>query len=75
MKADIQSMSIVARKLSNQMRHHEIRSMALTHDDGLTFMLEKDEINAIQKIIADKISALQLSLNELTADINDESIL
>jgi hypothetical protein len=74
MKANTQSMSIVANTLRKQIRQHEIRLNALAHDDGLTFMLEKDEIDAVRTMIKNKISFLENSTNELFSDMQTEEI-
>jgi hypothetical protein len=74
MKANTQSMSIVANTLRKQIRQHEIRLNALAHDDGLTFMLEKDEIDAVRTMIKNKISFLENSANELFSDMQTEEI-
>ena len=74
MKANTQSMSIVANTLRKQIRQHEIRLNALAHDDGLTFMLEKDEIDAVRTIIKNKIAFLENSVNELSSDMQTEEI-
>ncbi len=73
MKADTHSMSVVANTLHKQIRQHEIRLNALAHDDGLTFMLEKDEIDAVRVMIKNKIAFLQNSVNELSSDIQSEN--
>jgi hypothetical protein len=65
------SMESVIRKLSQQIRQHEIRLDILKHDADVWFVLEKDEISAITSIIEQKIEHLKSSVNELKEDVSE----
>jgi hypothetical protein len=64
-------MESVIRKLSQQIRQHEIRLDILKHDADVWFVLEKDEISAITSIIEQKIEHLKSSVNELKEDVSE----
>ena len=65
------SMESVIRKLSQQIRQHEIRLDILKHDADVWFVLEKDEISAISSIIEQKIEHLKNSVHELEDDVSE----